>query len=110
MDERVVCVERFRMIAAPCQLEKELQSLRKASAKSTSPLFFYCATSVQDLEKMAKGAKSMMQPINLIFRFLNHKSRVCIWLVEQNQVRAPHAMLLPCPPLLRPAFCASCAR
>ena len=38
---------------------------------------------------MAKGAKSMMQPINLIFRFLNHKSRVCIWLVEQNQVRAP---------------------
>jgi hypothetical protein len=35
---------------------------------------------------MAKGAKSMMQPINLIFRFLNHKSRVCIWLVEQNQV------------------------
>jgi hypothetical protein len=35
-----------------------------------------------------------MQPINLIFRFLNHKSRVCIWLVEQNQVR-PYPTALP---------------
>ena len=101
-----VGVELFRTIAAPCQLEKELQFMKKASAKSTFPLFFCCATSVQDLEKMAKGAKSMMQPINLIFRFLNHKSRVCIWLVEQNQVRAPCR----CAPLLRRAFCASCAR
>jgi hypothetical protein len=59
----------------------------KPSAKSTSLLFFVSAAGVRTPEKMAKGAKSMMQPINLIFRFLNHKSRVCIWLVEQNQVR-----------------------
>jgi hypothetical protein len=45
---------------------------------------------------MAKGAKSMMQPINLIFRFLNHKSRVCIWLVEQNQVRVDTVVYI-CP-------------
>jgi hypothetical protein len=35
-----VGVELFRTIAAPCQLEKELQSLKKASATSTFPLFF----------------------------------------------------------------------
>jgi hypothetical protein len=39
-DACAVGVELFRTIAAPCQLEKELQSLKKASATSTFPLFF----------------------------------------------------------------------
>ena len=60
-----------------------------AIGKFNLSCFSFCASRVTQPAKMAKGAKSMMQPINLIFRFLNHKSRVCIWLVEQNQVRPP---------------------
>nr|AEF68171.1 Sm-E-like protein [Physarum polycephalum] len=35
----------------------------------------------------AKVQKPMTQPINLIFRYLQNKSRIQIWLYEQNDVR-----------------------
>jgi len=34
-----------------------------------------------------KIQKPMTQPINLIFRYLQNKSRIQIWLYEQNDVR-----------------------
>mmetsp|Transcript_6108 Transcript_6108/g.14712 ORF Transcript_6108/g.14712 Transcript_6108/m.14712 type:complete len:93 (+) Transcript_6108:125-403(+) len=36
---------------------------------------------------MSKLQKIMTQPINLIFRFLQNKSRVRIWLFENNDLR-----------------------
>ena len=34
-----------------------------------------------------KVSKVMTQPINLVFRFLQTKARVQVWLYEQNNVR-----------------------
>mmetsp|Transcript_46723 Transcript_46723/g.93582 ORF Transcript_46723/g.93582 Transcript_46723/m.93582 type:complete len:90 (-) Transcript_46723:130-399(-) len=36
---------------------------------------------------MSKVQKIMTQPINLIFRFLQNKSRIQVWLYEQTDLR-----------------------
>mmetsp|Transcript_43869 Transcript_43869/g.103292 ORF Transcript_43869/g.103292 Transcript_43869/m.103292 type:complete len:89 (+) Transcript_43869:219-485(+) len=36
---------------------------------------------------MSKVQKIMTQPINLIFRFLQNKSRIQVWLFEQTDLR-----------------------
>mmetsp|Transcript_66314 Transcript_66314/g.138231 ORF Transcript_66314/g.138231 Transcript_66314/m.138231 type:complete len:90 (-) Transcript_66314:216-485(-) len=36
---------------------------------------------------MSKLQKIMTQPINLIFRFLQNKSRIQVWLYEQTDLR-----------------------
>lgn len=35
----------------------------------------------------AKVQKVMVQPINLIFRYLQNRSRIIVWLTENNKVR-----------------------
>ena len=35
----------------------------------------------------SKVQKVMVQPINLIFRYLQNRSRIIVWLTENNKVR-----------------------
>ncbi|KAJ3060714.1 hypothetical protein HDU98_003362 [Podochytrium sp. JEL0797] len=39
------------------------------------------------MSAQAKVTKIMVQPINLIFRFLQQRSKVQIWLYEQTDIR-----------------------
>lgn len=51
--------------------------------------FFFCSSVVfrAFIEIMSTVQKILTQPINLIFRFLQNRTRVCIWLYENNTTR-----------------------
>merc|ERR1712221_31167 len=62
--------------------------LKVVAIKNTDKLKRFIGTSSSLTFKMSKKVqKVMVQPINLIFRYLQNRARIQIWLYEQTNMR-----------------------